>query len=175
MLKKKLTKAESLKFLHKFSKDKFIIPKFIYFSLGQYKKNKAKIINKIQLNFKNQKIIIRSSAIDEDGKNKSNAGKYLSIVILIKNQKNVIGKAIDEVIKKFNSINDQILVQSFLDKPDMSGVIFTKDPKSSSDYYIINYDKSKKTDLIKSGKKNIRIKTELVFKEKIALSKNFYE
>ena len=175
MLKKNLTKAESLKFLQKFSKDKFIIPKFIYFSLGQYKKNKAKIINKIQLNFKNQKIIIRSSAIDEDGKNKSNAGKYLSIVILIKNQKNVIGKAIDEVIKKFKSINDQILVQSFLDKPDMSGVIFTKDPKSSSDYYIINYDKSKKTDLITSGKKNIRMKTELVFKEKIALSKNFFK
>jgi len=175
LLKKNLTKAESLKFLQKFSKDKFIIPKFIYFSLGQYKKNKAKIINKIQLNFKNQKIIIRSSAIDEDGKNKSNAGKYLSIVILIKNQKNVIGKAIDKVIKKFNRINDQILVQSFLDKPDMSGVIFTKDPKSSSDYYIINYDKSKKTDLITSGKKNIRMKTELVFKEKIALSKNFFK
>lgn len=174
MLKKNFTKAESLKFLNSFSKNRFIVPKFIYFSLDRYKKDKDKLIKQILLNFKKQKVIIRSSTLDEDSQNKSNAGKYLSVVISNIN-KDSVAVAINKIIKLYKNAKDQILVQTFIDSPEISGVIFTKDPKSASDYYIINYDKSKKTNLITSGKKNTKMKTEIVFKEKIILSKNFYK
>ena len=172
MLKKNLTKAESLEFLKNKCKGNFIIPKFIYFTLKYFKKNHTRVITLIKNNFKNQKIIIRSSTLDEDKFNKSNAGKYSS-AITSTNKEIDIFNSINTVIKKFNNNKDQILVQSFIEKPELSGVIFTKDPKNSSDYYIINYDKSSKTDLITSGKKNKNMKTEVIFKKKINLSKVF--
>ena len=76
---KKLTKAESLKFLNKYSGDRFIIPEFLYISLKNFFKNENDFIKTIQKKFKKKKIIIRSSALDEDALNKSNAGKYLSL------------------------------------------------------------------------------------------------
>ena len=50
---------------------------------------------------------------------------------------------------------------------ELSGVIFTKDPKTNSDYYIINYDTSGKTDLVTSGSKNLSMKTMYIYKNKI--------
>ena len=172
MLKKNLTKAESLEFLKDKCKGNFVIPKFIYFTLKYFKKNNAKVVALIKNNFKNQKIIIRSSTLDEDKLNKSNAGKYSSAITSTNKEINIFN-SINIVIKKFNDNKDQILIQSFIEKPELSGVIFTKDPKNSSDYYIINYDKSSKTDLITSGKKNKNMKTEVIYKNKINLNKNF--
>ena len=173
MPKKNLTKAESLEFLKKNFKKNFIVPKFIYFDLNYFKKNNDKVIDKIQNIFKNQKIIIRSSSKDEDNFNKSNAGKYLSVITTTK-KKDLIN-SINYVTTKFSNNKDQILFQLYIKDPDLSGVIFTKDPKNGSEYYIINYDKSNKTDLITSGKKNDNMKTEVIFKDKINLSKNFYK
>ena len=87
MPKKNLTKAESLEFLKKNFKKNFIVPKFIYFDLNYFKKNNDKVIDKIQNIFKNQKIIIRSSSKDEDNFNKSNAGKYLSVITTTKKKR----------------------------------------------------------------------------------------
>ena len=39
-------------------------------------------------------------------------------------------------------------------KPDISGVIFSREPNTNAPYYVINFDRSKKTNLITSGKKN---------------------
>ena len=58
---------------------------------------------------------------------------------------------------------------------ELSGVIFTKDPKTNSDYYIINYDTSGKTDLVTSGSKNLSMKTMYIYKNKINYSKKFYK
>ena len=69
-MKKKLTKAESLKFLNRYSDNKFIIPKFLYISLNNFLRNKNNFIKIIQKKFKKKKIIIRSSALDEDTLNK---------------------------------------------------------------------------------------------------------
>ena len=53
------------------------VPKFIFFSVRDYKNNKNRVIRNIQKKLKNR-IIIRSTAFDEDAKY-SHAGKYLSI------------------------------------------------------------------------------------------------
>ena len=72
------TKAETLDFLKrkiKLSK----IPKTYFFSVSEWKENKKLIISKIKSEF-NGKIVIRSSASDEDNYESSNAGKYKSFL-----------------------------------------------------------------------------------------------
>ena len=46
-----------------------------------------------------------------------------------------------------------------MSKPDISGVIFTKDINTNAPYYVINFDRSGKTDLVTSGKKNLSQQT----------------
>lgn len=77
------SKSKSLKFIrNKISKN--LVPNFFSFYKKDYLKDKNKIIAKIQRNYK-ESIILRSSAIDEDGKIISNAGKYDSLIVKKKN------------------------------------------------------------------------------------------
>jgi phosphohistidine swiveling domain-containing protein len=158
---KKQSKVNSLNLIQK--NFGFInIPKYIYFTNENLKKNKNFYLNKIKNNFKTD-IIVRSSALDEDTHKYSNAGKYESIIVK-KNNFNLLEEVLFKICKKFKNKNDQILVQSFISQPDISGVIFTKDINTNSNYYQINYDLSKKTDLVTSGKKNPSLKSLIIFK-----------
>lgn len=175
-MKKNLTKAETLYFINKNIKNykikNIIIPKFIFFSKSEFIKNRKKIILDINKKFRGKKIIIRSSSLSEDNKNLSNAGKYLSISNL-RPDYNSVEESIIKIIKKFDSSKDQILVQEFIEKTEMSGVIFTREPNYNSPYYIINYDTSGKTNIITSGKNDNTIQTICIFKKKINFNIQF--
>ena len=167
-----MTKAETLKYLSiKFGK-KINIPKFFFLTMQQFNGNYLSLFKKIKILFKDKSIIIRSSSISEDMKSLSNAGMYDSVVLEELNLVN-LKKAIIKITKKFKSKKDQILIQEFIAKPDISGVLFTRDINSNAPYYIINYDKSGKTNLVTSGKKNHSLKEVIFFKNKKISSKNF--
>lgn len=166
-----ISKAQTLKNLKKISKQKFEIPKFIFFSKKEYKKNKNIFIKKIKSNIKNH-IIFRSSARDEDKSNGSNAGKYSSYSIKYFDEKK-IEFYINKITNDFTNNKDEILVQEFINKPDLSGVIFTADIDTDAPYYIINYDSSGKSNLITSGQKNITEKTLFIFKDYKNIPKKF--
>ncbi len=170
--KNHMTKAETLKFLLDHFGKKINIPKFFFINLKELNENYEILYQKIKLKFKNRKIIIRSSSVSEDMKNMSNAGMYDSIILNEFTLDN-LKKAIDKITKKFKSEKDQILIQEFIEKPEISGVLFTKDINTNSPYYIINYDTSGKTNLITSGKKNFSIKEEIFFKFKKISSRKF--
>ena len=175
-MKYNFTKAETLNFISKSSKNKkfknLIIPKFIYFSKSYYLNNKKKCFLNIKKTFGKKTIIIRSSSKDEDKLNKSNAGKYLSFSNL-KVEKDTVEKYINKIISKFKFSSDQILVQEFVLNPDLSGVLFTREVNYNSPYYTINFDKSGKTNLVTSGKNDPTMQTESVYREKIFLSEKF--
>ena len=114
--------------------------------------------------FKNKKLILRSSANDEDQASGSNAGKYDSVVLKKANNKN-LKTSIKKIIKKFKSDDDEIIFQEFLNKPEISGVIFTRDINNLAPYFVINYDVSGKTNLITGGKKNLSQKTLILHRE----------
>ena len=156
-----LTKSNSLVIINKINRN--LVPKFIYFTKVNFLKKKSFYINKIKKKFKND-IIIRSSALNEDGKTVSNAGVYDSFVIK-KNNFYQIEKNILKIVSKFKHINDQVLVQSFISNPDIAGVLFTKDKTTNSHYYDINYDTSNKSNLITSGKFNPTIKSLIIYKD----------
>ena len=106
-----ISKAQTLK---KFKIKKGHIPKLFIFKVTDFKKNPKKIINTIKKKFKD-KIIIRSSNVKEDKKNKSFAGYFESVLnINPKNLTNLIS-AIKKVIKsykKYSSPKNEILVQT---------------------------------------------------------------
>ncbi len=171
------TKAERLSFLIGKLKGKsnknFKILDLIYFKKSDYIKNKNKITAKIEKKFKNKKIIIRSSALNEDKYDKSLAGKFSSFSNISVNKKD-LHYYLEKLIHQFKNPKDQVLVQEFINKPEISGVIFTRETNYNSPYYQINYDKSGKTDVITSGKYHPTIKNEIVFKKTIFASKEFF-
>jgi phosphohistidine swiveling domain-containing protein len=97
-------------------------------------------------------LVVRSSAFDED-QEKSNAGRYLSEINVPK------ASVIESIFRVLNSYsfvnpNDQVLLQSFLSRSELSGVIFTADPNTGSPYFVINYFQGNDTSAITSGAQN---------------------
>ena len=172
-----LTKAEKLHYIVQNTKKiKFkniLIPKFFFFTKKNYLLNKKKFLLEINKKFRKKKIIIRSSSSDEDLKNLSNAGKYSSFSNINSSDECQILFYTEKLIKKLKHQKDQIIVQEYIDKPDLAGVLFTREVNNNSPYYVINYDKSGLTDTITSGKNHQTIKNQYVFREKIFLSKKF--
>lgn len=164
------SKSDTLHFL---KNKRFNINNFLSFKKLQILKNDL-WVDLILKKFRNKSIIIRSSALDEDQKLKSNAGKYDSIKIIKLNKKNLIQNT-KKVIKKFKSQNDKIIFQEFLKETDLSGVVFTREINNLAPYYIINYDLSGQTNLITSGKKNTSQKTLIIHRNFNNIPKKFFK
>tara|TARA_B100001057_G_C22863157_1_gene955431 strand:- start:1486 stop:4548 length:3063 start_codon:yes stop_codon:yes gene_type:complete len=150
------TKAQSLARLEKVLKFSKIAPQ-ISFTIIDWKKNSKKIITKIQNKFDSLKVIIRSSAISEDGFNNSMAGAYLSILDINTNSKEDLSDSISKVINSYSDNNplNEVLVQPMINNVINSGVIFTRTLSHSAPYYVISFDEnSNKTDTITSGSVN---------------------
>ncbi len=163
-MKKFSPKTHSLILLKKKLKTKNCkIPNFIYFSKKNYLLNKNLIFEKIKKKFK-KKIIIRSSSFLEDLDNKTNAGKYKSFPDIPIKKKTIFEK-INELIDDYKNLEDQIIIQDFEKKILYSGVVFTRDQNTNAPYYIINFDKSGRTDLVTSGKYNQSSQTIVIYKK----------
>ena len=148
------TKAESLNRLQPMVK-KSKIGKSFFFNIDRWNKEKNLIIENIQKDFKNKKIVIRSSSSIEDSFQQSSAGKFKSFINIDSNNSKLVKKNIDLVIKSYpiiNPIKDEILIQEFIENVKFSGVIFTCDLVTGAPYYKLNYDFSGQTNLITSGK-----------------------
>jgi phosphohistidine swiveling domain-containing protein len=147
-----LTKADCLKKLAQRIQSARILPMTI-FSWREWLEDPEGVLSIIlQQEWANQKLIVRSSTVNEDQSNQSLAGHYLSI-------SDVSGKAellhaITQVLFSYGEFNPhhQILIQPYLEHVEMSGVAFSHDPNSRAPYYVINYDDhGRRTDAIASG------------------------
>lgn len=166
------SKSETLQRLKILIKKGIILDQ-VNFNLKDWNLKKKEVLKKINIKFKNKPLIVRSSAIDEDGLKLSNAGKYLSILD-VKGKKKT-SYAITKVIKSFNKndLNNQIFVQEHIKKAEYVGVITTKSKGSGSPWYVINYQKTKDTELITKGDTN-QVKTILIRRDFSKLDKNFF-
>ncbi len=147
------TKAETLDFLKKKIKLSKI-PKTYFFSVSEWKENKKLIISKIKSEF-NGKIVIRSSASDEDNYESSNAGKYKSFLNVNSKNSRDVEKKIKIVIQGYRKSSykkSKILIQRKISSINSSGVVFNRDLSTGAKYYVINYDDvSGKSDTVTSG------------------------
>ena len=150
------SKAQTLDFVKR-KLSIFNVPDLLYFKILSYKKAPSGIIEEIRDRFKCDKIIIRSSASDEDGDSTA-AGEYDSILNVSSQDENEISAAIQSVIdsiekKRSCNAKDEFIAQKMIEKPNMSGVLFTYDLNTGAPYYVINYDdKSGQTDTVTSGR-----------------------
>lgn len=157
------TKADTLSALKPLLKKSRIEDLFV-FTFSDWKNNKKTILSDINKKFSSEKIIIRSSAINEDTLDKSMAGCFDSVLNVDPSNEKEIESAIKTVINSYKnktseSSFNQILVQSQTKDTIMSGVIFTRTLEKSSPYYVINYDDSTgETDTVTKGVENKTIK-----------------
>tara|TARA_A100000164_G_C21935829_1_gene788006 strand:- start:1145 stop:3523 length:2379 start_codon:yes stop_codon:yes gene_type:complete len=156
-----LNKAQNLKNLSKFDINNVEIPKFLYFNVSQWIKDKDQLVNQIKKKLQNR-ICIRSSYYSEDSSKSSLAGKFDSF-INIKNDKKSIVYAVENLIrqylkfdkKKLNFGKNYLLVQNFVKNSICSGVITNYTLGDGAPYFTINYnDISKSTLSVTSGDKD---------------------
>ena len=150
------TKAETLNSLKSKLKNSLVLEQYT-FTVGQYVSDKAAIIEDIQKNLSSKLLVVRSSALNEDTEGSSMAGSYESILKVEKDNADILINAINIVIESYRKdnqaqdMNNQILIQPYLDNVTMSGVVFSKNLQTSSPYYTVNYDNSDNTESVTSG------------------------
>jgi glutamine kinase len=146
------TKAESLEALAPLLRNGRVLPQ-VRFSVADWHSDAAGVLAAVTAApWGSGLVIVRSSALCEDGVSSSQAGKYDSVLGVVGSA--ALAQAIDRVIHSFGpdgSDDDQIFVQPMLDRVVMAGVVFSRSP-SGSPYFIINYDdRSGLTDRVTAG------------------------
>jgi hypothetical protein len=109
------------------------------------------------------RFVVRSSANDED-QEFSNAGKYLSIVDVEKDDLYVAAQKVFESYLNFDP-DEQVFIQPFLKNVSRSGVVFTKDPNTGGNYLVINSVLGEDTTIVTSGYQNGRL--EVIYRTQI--------
>lgn len=147
------TKAQTLKRLRPMVSKSRIEDQFS-FTVEDWKRNSELILIKLNKFFGNTKLVVRSSALTEDGFSASNAGVHASILNIDSTDVNRLSNAINEVIASYSDVSpiDEVLVQPMVLNVLASGVLFTRSLVSGAPYFVINYDDtSRSTDSITSG------------------------
>ena len=171
------TKADTLRSLENNLNYSKILPQ-IKCTINEIESDIDDLIYNVQSYFRASKLVVRSSAINEDTHESSMAGNYESILDVSRHSKGEIMNAISKVVSSYlkgNQIqdaNNQVLIQPQLEHVKMSGVLFTKDLETSAPYYIINYDISGKTDTITSGLTTNSERTFIFSKNSLKLPEN---
>ena len=146
------TKAESLDALAPLLRTGRVLPQ-VRFSVGDWRSNAAGILASISsAPWSSDRVIVRSSARNEDGAASSQAGKYDSVLGVVGSAEAAL--AIEHVNQSFaddKNEDNQIFVQPMLDRVAMAGVAFSRSP-SGGPYIIVNYDdRTGLTDRVTAG------------------------
>lgn len=136
------------------------------FTLAEWRARAPQLITQIREAFSSEVyLVVRSSARDEDGFAKANAGKYHS-ELNVTNTDIGLHRAIETVFASYGGedLEDEVLVQPQLENVILSGVLFTRQLGSGAPYYVINYLCGSDTTAITGG--------QAVQDETIILSRN---
>jgi len=146
------TKAETLDALAPLLRNGHVLPQ-VRFSVSDWHSDAASVLAAVAAApWGSDRVIVRSSARQEDGAEDSQAGKYESVLGVRGSAE--VAQAIDRVIDSFSeggADGDQVFVQPMLDRVEMAGVVFSRSPNGGP-YFIINYDDwSGLTDRVTAG------------------------
>ena len=147
------TKAETLDRLGPLLRSAAILPQ-VRFSVAEWRGHPASVFQRLAAApWGSERLIVRSSAMGEDSKSESKAGKFTSVSGV--EGAGALSSAVERVIASYagdGCQNDQILVQPMLSEVSMAGVAVTREPHGGGPYFVINYDDySGRCDLVTSG------------------------
>ncbi len=126
----------------------------VTFTVGEWRQSKATCMQRVHDIFGVEALVVRSSALGEDGFDASNAGRYDSILNVDGEQAEAIARAVDQVALSYGDDNfaHQILVQRMNKDIWFSGVVMTRTLSYGAPYRVINYDAtSGVSDTVTSG------------------------
>lgn len=160
------TKAETLALLAPLLRSARVLPQ-VRFCVGDWRSDAPGVLAKVAAApWAAGRVIVRSSARNEDGTNGSQAGKYESVPGVLGSSE--LANAIDRVMASFGADDhdtDQIFVQPMLDSIRMAGVALSR-TQSGGPYFIVNYDDSSgRTGRVTSGEGD-NLKTFLCLKSR---------
>jgi len=153
------TKAKTLKALAP-SLKKSKIEKMFVFTEEDWETHREELLDELTHVFPSGKVVVRSSAVNEDTFQNSMAGHFHTELNTQPKNKVELKKAVEKVIKSYSKNNaknpeNTVLIQKQTENIKCSGVVFTRSLSNLSPYYIINYDnQSGKTDTVTAGKAN---------------------
>ncbi|MBK7901045.1 MAG: pyruvate phosphate dikinase [Betaproteobacteria bacterium] len=145
MMNKTLSKARMLIELQP-RVTRFLVPDLAAFTVDQLKRlSEAELGARISGQFGSSPLIVRSSAGDEDGQFVSKAGAYESVLGVMSDDSSALGAAVRTVMESYqrnqrSGSSDEVIFQRLIERPAMSGVVFTHDLNTGAPYYVINYD-----------------------------------
>lgn len=144
-----LTKAGTLALLQGQLASARIAP-LIFFTLADWRANRAACLARIPSTIGNGPCIVRSSCQLEDGAGKSNAGAFLSEPdVRIEG----LESAIERVIASYRqaTASDEVIVQPMLRNVVRAGVAFSHDPNTCSPYRVVNWSEGSNTAAVTGG------------------------
>ena len=148
------TKAGTLQALQNCLKRSLICDCFV-FTVAQWHASANEVLCRIDRQFSPSRIIVRSSALREDGDSASMAGAYNSIKDVDSAAAKSVTAAVNSVIESYgpdNHVDNEILIQPMIADVSMSGVVFSHDLNTGAPYYVVNYDdETGLTDTVTSG------------------------
>ncbi|MGM9636696.1 MAG: gamma-glutamyl-gamma-aminobutyrate hydrolase family protein [Eubacteriales bacterium] len=149
------TKANTLFALQSMLKKSRIEEMYILY-VGDYRAEPGRVLSEIMTQFNGCRIVVRSSSSGEDCFEKSNAGRYKSILDVDSGSGPAITRAIEEVIRSYGKDRldrdrEQVLIQRQAVNVRLSGVVFTRELHGNRPFYLINYDDSGSTDSVTGG------------------------
>lgn len=146
------TKAETLQKLQA-KLQHASVPEFLFFSLRQWRNEREKVLTRILEKFSGVPLVVRSSALIEDGARESMAGAFLSLLNVDGASRDETAGAIDRVARSMTkNPRDQVLVQPMVGDIAVNGVIMTYDMVHGTPYYCIDFDdESGRTDTVTGG------------------------
>tara|TARA_Y100000741_G_scaffold360868_1_gene343853 strand:- start:3658 stop:5961 length:2304 start_codon:yes stop_codon:yes gene_type:complete len=150
-----------------------IIPNLLIFWNKDFKKDKKKVLQKISKTFKKERIIIRSSSLDEDNSKTSNAGKFKSFLNVDPSNFQEVESKINKVLESYKSNKkNEFFVQAMVKNIGIAGVILTRNLSNFAKCISINYSEDKSSSTVTSGKEGSKV---LVYFEnkKFSISKKF--
>lgn len=149
------SKAETLERLAPAVTTAKVLPQ-IRFTVEEWRERRAEILGRVGgAGWASLALIVRSSAIGEDGAGDSRAGRYLSVSGV--SGEAAITDAVERIIGSYGDARaaDQLFLQLQLQRVTMSGVAFSRDPHTGAPYIVINYDdETGSTSEVTSGRSN---------------------
>ncbi len=150
------SKADTLKALQPILTKSRIEP-LLSFTISDWKNSKAELLSSVETMFGGSLIVVRSSAVSEDGEEESQAGSFKSVLNVHSNQPKEVEDAVRTVLHSYKekhaeSSFNQILIQKQTDTIVLAGVVLTRTLGKNAPYYVINYDTSGSSDSVTSGR-----------------------
>ncbi len=146
------TKAESLERLRPMDHGA-TIGAAVSFTRARWVADRTAVLEEILRDLPFPTLIVRSSALSEDGWSSSGAGRHDSIADVPADPV-ALATAVDAVFASYGpgTDGDQVLVQEMLGDVAMSGVVMTRTHALGAPYYVVNFDDAThRTDVVTSG------------------------